>query len=1124
MIIQEKRNKYSIDIIYISVFTYFMHTRVDIEFNNIIFFANESDGTLMRYTISEFKDSDLFCDLIGKIKKEKVDYCNVEKCNVNIYYTEHDYLFIDKSAMNLKIKYHLNQFEIEFNNEDFNIKQKSNFKKYFIKLIDFVNNNLQYKVNDYNILSELEIINMVKLYDYTKKDYDINMNVVSNFYKYLNSSPDDPCVIFKNSIFSYKNIEFDSYNIARLLKEVSSNKVGIVLFMDRGPKIISSILAVLKINCFYVPVDISTPIERLDAILVDSKVKIVLVDDTAVEILVAHNYFSDKIIFINVDKVEVREDYIPIMPISNPDDLCYVIYTSGSTGNPKGISIKNKNIANFICNNIFTEYIENITNPCIIAANKVGFDAFVADTLLPLVLGIKIVMSSNEELTIPKLFVKSIRDNNVNIIQTTPTRLVFSIVNHEPDVLENFKIIACGGEPFLKSLIDTIRSKTSATILNVYGPTETTIWSTYSVVSNYEKGIGKPISNTKCFILNRFNKIMPKYEIGILFLSGAGLGSYLSDDKLQQEKFVMIKDIEETIYNTGDTAYISCDNFVIYDSRIDTQVKINGVRIELQEIESVAIKSGLLKECVVVDRPIENFGHKLVLYYTSPHIINESELKIYLRNKLPNTYIPNFVVKVTDMPLTSSNKINRNALPIPKINKNIELGRANTKTEKLIINYLKLNYGVEFDIKTTFEEIGIDSLGVFTLLTKIDEISDNFNIDKFRYSMTVEELAYDIDFTFKEQLIPLSYPENFFKDYSQLFEYNNLNKKSILLTGASGFLGVHVLNNLLNDTSLKIVCLCHKHQNLEEIYKLNYRLKNYDPKRIEIIIGDIGKKNLGLTKKDSYKLDNISEIIHCAAIVKYFGDEEIFFNVNVLSVRNLSEFAVKKGIVLNHISTLSVLGKNNYTCLSEKHFWHKQFEILKNQYTKSKMNAELEIYNKAKVGLKFRIIRVGRLTWRYTDKVFQSNPENNEFYSSLMLFKEMKKVPNNLKDIEIEISPIDFCAKAVMKIVSQSSINGIFHVMNDNSIKLSFIIDSMNSLGAKIDWVEESEFMKEFLIRNDKLSLRNQICINSDNKYEIESNPMISNILTKNILNNVNFSWPIITQDYFSYLIDKKDI
>lgn len=1110
MYVLKSKNEYSSLELASAFYTYVLHTRIDVNLEDIYFIYQENKKI---YEIElNCVQEKTFGDIMSNAKtKEIKSISNIGKEN-NFICVYSDGEEIDENIrkiVQICITKKRNEYRFEIL-KGFSYNQKINFEKYFARLINKIKDNNDQKLEEISILEEAEKEEIISTYD-SKINYKRDKLILDYFKDYLAMRPNKPCVIYKNKEYSYTDIYLEVNYIANTLWELGIKpKMGVVIFMERSQYVISSILGVMQCGCYYVPVDISTPADRLATICEDAKPFAIITNNDTYSKVMKKQIKNVKIFNVedinleNSEKLkEINTEYKP-----TEDDRCYMIYTSGTTGKPKGVAIKNKNISNFVTDNIIEKKLNTVTDSAIIACNKIGFDAFVADSLLPLAIGLKIVMASAEDLNNPTNFVRTIESSGVNVIQTTPTRLNHSVLENEPEILKNFKIIGCGGEPLLPTMINKINTYSNATIINLYGPTETTVWSTAACVTDGEKGVGKPSANQNCYILNRYMKVLPKYETGIVYISGDGLGEYCFDELSQKLKYVKCDEIDELLYNTGDTAYIDSEDFIIFGTRADTQVKINGVRIELSEIENVALELKEIKECVVIAKEIPNIGKRLILYYTENMPIVEDKIKAYLHLKLPETYIPSFIIKFSELPLTSSNKIDKNALPLPEVKTNVENAvPPRDFIETAIYNaFKKIKPDIQLSVNSKYGG-EFDSLDLTGIYSELVNQGYDITLEMLSKSNTISQIADKLK-NKNKNLNLKEYPKYSFKAYSDVLDYSN-----ILLTGATGFLGIHILENLLKTTSSNIICLVHKNKNLEKIYNSYNMATPYDKERIMFIQGALEKEDLGLSYLDEKIIRRADTIINCAAYVNYFGNQVVFDNSNVLSVRNLAKFAIRNNLILNHVSTLSVLGTSAKEPINEYDLFFGQ-NIHYNQYIESKFLGELELQEAKKKGLKYRNFRIGRLAWRERDNRFQNNADSNEFYSSLMLFKEMHMIPNNIVGTMIEISPIEYCASAICKLIHQNRINGNFHIMNDNVISVKEIISYLNEYDADIKVVPQEIFMKAFNNSNTELKMRNMICI-SNGEYNIESNPFIKDDMTRILLEDTGFRWPKIDKQYF---------
>lgn len=1102
----------------VAYYTYILHTRVDVEPGDIVFLVKHTDKDYIRYIV-DVQDDSTFFQMLATIKPETFEINNLKMSSTSLLYTNDLGLNDDLlKSFSVVIKSVNNELTVDFNSS-FSYAQQNNFERLFMRVVRFSIEHGDCKLRDYSLLRQSEIDPIIHAYDDTELPYDKNQTVLKRFTNSFVYNPHKTCVVFNGKNYSYKDIEKQSNQIANLLAadSIKSEGEGVLLYIDRSEKIISSILAVMKLGCYYLPVDISSPVGRVCEILKDSNIKCLLTDNKDLENSIEIDSIGCDI--VNINRMEAYQDVRPSQRFNaKPSDRCYMIYTSGSSGKPKGVSISNSNIANFVSNNILAKKAESISSPCIYSVNKVGFDAFVADTLLALACEFKIVMASSEELDNPHLFIRTIKEQRVNIIQTTPTRINVSILNYSPDTLKRIKVIICGGEPLVAEMISQIRRYApNSTLINVYGPTETTVWSVTADLSSWEKGIGKPSQNTKCFVLNRYLKFMPHYETGVLHISGDGLGCYPFDPDNNKKSFYSIPDIPNVpLYNSHDTAYIDDNYFINYMSRVDSQVKINGVRIELEELESLASKHPAIQLCAAAVKSIANMGNRLVFYYKSDAVIDRSVFVDEIFKNLPASYIPNYYVHLTEFPYTSSNKIDRKALPLPEL-----------KTEELVLprNAMEQNIydccrdeksGLSIGVNKPLAEYGFQSTDMPGILTKLND--KGVEIQDFRIlnnSSSIEQIAQRISEGFEfSNGSSRNFPEKFFDDYI------DSNKASTyLLTGASGFLGAHILNELISTTNSLIICLSHN-KRIEESFNYYFPGKNLPQTRVKVVKGSLDSEYLGLSEDDFELVESADAIINCAAYVKYFGDVNKIQRSNVVSVKHLIDFAMQHNIILNHISTLSVLGADHGQEVNETSFWVGQEEIFSNQYVESKFLAENEIRKRGMEGLRYRIIRIGRLAWRWEDGVFQPNKDDNEFYCTLSAFKTLKMVPSELSDIKLEISPIDDCAKAITMLCNQKYVNGIFHVMNHNLIALRNVINYMNDNGTEIRFVTMEEFMTAFNLIDDSSPIKRvlQMCSVKNQSFVVENNERIKNNKTQELLSK-RFAWSTLDKNYFSKFI-----
>ena len=555
-------------------------------------------------------------------------------------------------------------------------------------------------------------------------------------------------------LFIYAAKEFDHGDL-----------IGIMI--NRSLEMLISVLAVLKSGACYVPVDPSFPQDRIEYMLSNSDAKFLLTSEQLKDKV----NFSKKIL-VELNSSIFNSNKQNLENLNTAQDLAYVIYTSGSTGKPKGVMLTHQNVNNFIVG--MSKIVDFSPNKNIVSVTTISFDIFVLESLLPLQKGLTIVLANEDEQNDVKLFNKLCLKHNVNIVQTTPSRFQILISNKdELEYIENITDILVGGEGLPEQLLHNLQSISNANIYNVYGPTETTVWSTVKDVTNSSIiTIGKPISNTTCYILDNYKRILPINTPGNLFIGGDGVArGYYKRDDLTNSKFIKNKYTDEIIYDTGDLAYFTKDGELVHLGRSDFQVKVNGHRIELSEIENQILQDTEISNCVVISRFLEENHSCLCAYYiTENENYDIKNLRSILQKELPNYMVPQYFVKIDKMPYTPNGKIDRKKLPAPTIKNSREIVSPRNSTDEKIIDMLKSLLNIqEISIEDSFFDIGGDSLSAIELCSKIDtEFNVQLHIKDIFESPSIREIS-DLIISKKDskkELIPIakkmgSYPASY---------------------------------------------------------------------------------------------------------------------------------------------------------------------------------------------------------------------------------------------------------------------------------------------------------------------------------------------------------------------------
>ncbi|MFO7635924.1 MAG: amino acid adenylation domain-containing protein [Clostridia bacterium] len=476
----------------------------------------------------------------------------------------------------------------------------------------------------------------------------------------VRKTPDQVAIVFEDKEMTYAELNKKANNLAGVLieKGVRPNQI-VGLMLHRSFDMMVGLFGILMAGAAYLPIDPDFPKERIEYMLENSETQ-VLVSESRLKDTVQ---FAGEILLMDDDRMHWNEEKVRVQNFSKGTDLAYVIYTSGSTGRPKGVMIEHRPVVNFMKG--ITGVID-FTGKTIISVTTISFDIFVLETILPLLHGVKVVLANESEQKIPHLLHELIRKQNVNMLQTTPSRIQM-LLNDEANskCLSYLSDLMVGGEAFPHSMLMKLKGITKARIFNMYGPTETTVWSAIKELTGENAiNIGKPIANTRMYILDKYLNLLPIGVPGELCIGGEGLSrGYLKSEELTREKFVENPYEKGTnIYRTGDIARWYPQGELEYIRREDTQVKIRGFRIEMGEIEKEILSFAGIRETVVLDGEDEAGNKYLCAYIVYEQELSVVDLKNHLLKRLPGYMVPTFFKRIDHIPLTPNGKLDKKKL------------------------------------------------------------------------------------------------------------------------------------------------------------------------------------------------------------------------------------------------------------------------------------------------------------------------------------------------------------------------------------------------------------------------------------------------------------------------------
>jgi amino acid adenylation domain-containing protein len=535
---------------------------------------------------------------------------------------------------------------------------------------------------------------------------------------------------------SYRKLEERSNCLAHeLIARGIKPNTPVAVCLERSVNLVVALVAVMKAGGAYIPVDPTYPKERLGAML-DA---VVVISHTSTDLPLG----SFELIHLDTDWPAIlqRSSLNPNVQL-NPEDLAYIIYTSGSTGLPKGVEIPHRALSNFISS--IQRVVDWSSEEVLLAVTTVSFDIAGLELYLPLTTGAQVVLATREMTLDGFLLAETLVTANITVMQATPAtwRMLLSIGWTGSAGLKAL----CGGESFPSDLAKDLLARGSI-VWNLYGPTETTIWSTAHRIEIEEDliPIGRPIDNTKIYILDAWGHPVAVGVIGELFIGGFGLAKgYRNRTDLTAERFIVHPQFNR-LYRTGDLARYRPDGVIECMGRVDHQVKVRGFRIELGEIETHLSRLPGMERVIAW---LSNDGKgdaRIVAHYMAKQNFTASELRAYLEEKLPLYMIPSAFMALEDFPLTPNGKIDRKALPEPK-----EFSRpqkayvapSNDLERKIAEIYAQILKVESLSIDDNFFDLGGHSLLLVKIHGKLQELlSCKFPLIKLFEYPTVRKLA-----------------------------------------------------------------------------------------------------------------------------------------------------------------------------------------------------------------------------------------------------------------------------------------------------------------------------------------------------------------------------------------------
>jgi thioester reductase-like protein len=728
----------------------------------------------------------------------------------------------------------------------------------------------------------------------------------------------------------------------------------------------------------------------------------------------------------------------------------------------------------------------------------------------------------------------------------TPSRMAqYIALPSFRDALAKCRVVMCGGEKYPPKLLAQLKEITHARIFNTYGPTEITVsCNAKELTGETDISVGPPLLNVDECIVDADGNTLPPGLVGELYVGGAGVAKgYLNQEALTEKSFVMHNG--QRVYKTGDFAKWTNTGDVVILGRRDSQVKLRGLRIELGEIEKAIIAHPNIAEAVAGVREIGETEY-LCAWFTSSVSIDHEELKTRLEKTLTAYMIPSLFCQLDAMPTTPNGKVDTKALITPALQKSAKGEAPKDETEAALCGIFAASLKLESVGATDdFFALGGTSLAVTGVLIEAGNKGLAISYGDVFAHPTPRGLAQllkgDTANIANDKDDTKSTPDYDYSSFDAVLAANTLKAFShgekreignLLLTGAAGFLGIHVLRAFLENEQGTAFCILRGKAGIHAEERLKTQLfyyfeNNYEDlfgTRIKVIEGDVTNSEWAV----SLEHERIDTVINCAALVKHFASGSEIEDVNVGGVQNLIDFCRGKHTRLIQISTASVAGERvdglpaPKEKLTEQRFYFGQ--DLENKYIYSKFLAERLVLEAITNGMDAKIMRVGNLAARQSDGEFQINSATNGFMGRLRAYSTIGAFPYSAMNKMVEMAPIDSTADAILLLSKTPASCCVFHPFNNHYVPLGDIVLQMGQMGIDVR-PSEDEAYREALSKAQANPEKARILTSLlayENRDESQQREVIESECeyTSQILYRLGFAWPMTSRPYMNNFLN----
>ena len=894
--------------------------------------------------------------------------------------------------------------------------------------------------------------------------------IVDMFRECAAKYPDAPATLFMDTTLTYSQLDDISDRLAAYIAANVAPGGVVSVIIDRNQFMTIAPLGVLKAGCAYQPLDPSYPKDRLSFMVKDAEAAL-LIADPGLEDLVEG--FEGPVL----STADIAS--LPIKALNGrdakPEDLFILLYTSGTTGVPKGVMLEHGNLVNFC--HWYHSYYKLKAKDRVAAYASFGFDANMMDLYPALTSGACVCIIPEDTRHDMSQLNAFLLDNKVtHSFMTTQVGVMYAVNYPDNPILKHLSV---GGEKLVS--IDPPKYA----LHNGYGPTECTIFSTIFEVKEKEPNIpiGHPLLNGQLYVVDKNFRRLPVGAAGELLIAGAGVGrGYLNRPDKTAESFIE-NPFEKGMraYRSGDIVRYRPDGNIEFVGRRDGQVKIRGFRVELKEVEAVIREMPEVQDVTVQVFDSPSGGKFIAAYVVADGKFDAKRAGDFIRERKPAYMVPASFTQLEKIPLNVNQKVDKKALPKPVPTTSAEyvapVGPVETALCEAFAEVLHLE---KVGATDNFFDLGGTSLVVTNVLVAAEKRGLQFAYADVFAHPTARSLAAFIS---GGQAEPSGESDVAGYDYTaidRLLSGNTLEAlvsgqkqplgKQIILTGATGFLGIHFLRELIHatDDDTVIWCLLRSKGSVSASRRLREMLIYYFEEDFSALIGDrirVVEGDITDTKIFDALLANgtaFDMVVNCAANVKHFSKGNDIEAINYGGVKNLVSFCQVRRARLIQVSTESVggmsMGSQPGFFTEQQLYFGQQTD---NQYVHSKFLAERHILQCVAEGtLDAKIMRAGNLSPRASDGEFQVNLNSNSAMGRIRAYKMLGACPYSLLEGQMEFSPIDQTAQAMVLLSQTPRENCVFNVSNNHMVPMEDILSRLEKVdNRKVDYVEFQEFI-----------------------------------------------------------------